>query len=495
MKNPIKNERQQPLLVKQDIQHENNQKIVQQYIKAGRESTENMRSEESSLAGQSKTLAIKRLTREEEYAIFSHIDELTSRLQNDLYALGILTELCVERANKLIRNQEGFDLAVHKTKIKSREHYMKGIPILCVEMKQIHADCEEILFGNSDLSEFETAEMRKCLEGNMEKRRNIMLRFYFNEHVMNEFYEYVKDYHWKYTACQRKCRKSPDEPTLGDELARFERNSWLTPEDWNTQFGAISKAKNELKWLRDVLKISCLSKVEACVKSHAAMGLEHDELLAEGMQGIENAVMTFKYQGGARLSSHANSCIRDALTTAIKKKAQAMRIPPSVLESVSKIVLVKRQLEMEYGRDPSADEVAMEISMPVERIQVLLDYINENMDMLDIGESTVSIISLNSGTHRAEIQSVPDPSAVSPMDIVGFPMLKAKIKDVLDTLTEREREVLEQRFGLKNGLNRTLEEVGRRFQVTRERIRQIEAKASRKSGTAEDPMPESGTTP
>jgi hypothetical protein len=122
---------------------------------------------------------------------------------------------------------------------------------------------------------------------------------------MEKFYEYVDAYDRKYQACQRNLRNEPDDTTLRDELVSYERNSWLAPDEWNKQFGAISKARKEIALLRDILMRSCFSQGEACAKGHAARGLEHEELLGEGMKGIANAVMTFNVSLGKRLSARA----------------------------------------------------------------------------------------------------------------------------------------------------------------------------------------------
>jgi len=187
--------------------------------------------------------------------------------------------------------------------------------------------------------------------------------------------------------------------------------------------------------------------------------------------GLMKAVEKFEYRRGYKFSTYATWWIRQAITRSIADQARTIRIPVHMIETINKLMRVQKQLVQEYGREPSADEIADEIHLPVERVRAVLKMAQQPISLQQpVGD----------GDDTSFGDFIEDKSAGDPSDTTAFNLLRDKIRDVLDTLTARERQVLEQRFGLVDGCSRTLEEVGKQFRVTRERIRQIEAKALRK---------------
>lgn len=423
------------------------------------------------------------LTREEEVEISKRIEKAQIQVEKIILRFRYSTREAISIAQYLIAGKDRFDKIVAEKEVLDKQKYMKLLPRLVQLMQEEDALLEEKLIElkASSSSSKGFSEVLEELEKIRIRAQAYLRRFSARHNIIEDFAEVILTSYERFLALEKEVQeltpraeknKFAAAKLIAAKRKLFKREiaAGRNLEDFKKDVRMLERWMDKSQEAKREMVESNLRLVISIAKKYTNRGLSFLDLIQEGNMGLMKAVEKFEYRRGYKFSTYATWWIRQAVTRAIADQARTIRIPVHMIETINKVLRGAKKLMMETGREPTPEELAKELGLTPEKVR-------------EIYKIAQHPISLQAEVGEGESQFgdfLEDTSTESPAEATGYSILKDKINEVLSTLTDRERTVLIERFGLLDGKPKTLEEVGIRFKVTRERVRQIEAKALRK---------------
>lgn len=424
------------------------------------------------------------LTREEEVEISKRIEKAQVQIERILLRFRYSTLEAISIGNYLLSAKERFDKSIAEKEVSNKQEFLSMLPKLCKLLKDEDSHLEQLLIDLTDpaLKKNELSRLNEEIEKCRIRTQAYLRRLHLRHNIIEDFCEVIIRAYDRFLALEKEINelgpRAERNKFAGAKLSAARRKlkkrelaAGRSLDDFKKDVKMLQRWMDKSQEAKREMVESNLRLVISIAKKYTNRGLSFLDLIQEGNMGLMKAVEKFEYRRGYKFSTYATWWIRQAVTRAIADQARTIRIPVHMIETINKVLRGAKKLMMETGREPTPEELANELGITPERVR----------EIYKIAQHPISLqAEVGDGGESQFGDFLEDTGADSPAEATGYAILKDKMGEVLATLNDRERKVLIQRFGLLDGKPKTLEEVGVEFNVTRERIRQIEAKALRK---------------
>ncbi len=424
------------------------------------------------------------LSREEEVEISKRIEKAQIQIEKIIMRFRYATSETISIIHYLISTKERFDKIVSEKEIEDKTHFFKILPRLRILLQEEDEQLERYLLSlrKPQLSKVDRVKILEEVEKSRVRTQAYLRRMHFRYVIIEDFGEVILTSYDRFLALEKEIseltpRAEKNRFALAKliaaqrKLAKRELAAGRGLEEFKKDVRMLQRWMDKSQEAKREMVESNLRLVISIAKKYTNRGLSFLDLIQEGNMGLMKAVEKFEYRRGYKFSTYATWWIRQAVTRAIADQARTIRIPVHMIETINKVLRGAKKLMMETGKEPTPEELAEELGLTADRVREIYKIAQHPISLqAEVGDSGESQFG----------DFLEDTTTESPADATGYSILKDKMNEVLSTLTDRERTVLIERFGLLDGKPKTLEEVGVTFKVTRERVRQIEAKALRK---------------
>lgn len=424
------------------------------------------------------------LSREEEVEISKRIEKAQIQIERIIMRFRYSTSETISIATYLIQGKERFDKSIAEKEVPNKGEFLALLPKLVELLKKEDNLLEQLQqqMDQPQLKESERVKIAEAFEKCRIRTQAYLRSFHCRHNIIEDFGEVILQAYNRFLTLEREIQELIPRAEKNKyaasklysarrKLKKKELAAGRTLDDFKKDVRMLQRWMDKSQEAKREMVESNLRLVISIAKKYTNRGLSFLDLIQEGNMGLMKAVEKFEYRRGYKFSTYATWWIRQAVTRAIADQARTIRIPVHMIETINKVLRGAKKLMMETGREPSPEELAAELGLTPDRVR----------EIYKIAQHPISLqAEVGDGGESQFGDFLEDTSADSPSEATGYSILKDKMHEVLASLTDRERKVLIQRFGLVDGKPKTLEEVGMEFNVTRERIRQIEAKALRK---------------